>query len=49
MYMHRTSIKSQVFAHLVAEFAELPTEEKVKKQGMDVKLVGMVSSREPLS
>ena len=49
MYMHRTSIKSQVFAYLVAEFAELPTEEKVKKQGMNGKLVGMVSSREPLS
>ena len=49
MYMHRTSIKSQVFTYLVAEFAELPTEEKVKKQGMDGKLVGMVSSREPLS
>ena len=49
MYMHRISIKSQVFTHLVAEFAELPTEEKVKKQGMDGKLVSMVSSREPLS
>ena len=49
MYMHRTSIKSQVFTHLVVEFAELLTEEKVKKQGMDGKLVGMVSSREPLS
>ena len=49
MYMHRTSIKSQVFAHLVAEFVELPTEEKVKKQGMDGKLVGMVPSQEPLS
>ena len=44
-----TSIKGQVLADLVAEFAESPVEEKVKKQGMDGKLVGMVSSSEPLS
>ena len=37
-YMPRTSIKG-----LVAEFAESPLEEEVEKQGMDGKLVGMVS------
>ncbi|XP_075675251.1 uncharacterized protein LOC142644548 [Castanea sativa] len=42
-YMPRTSIKGQVLANLVAEFAESPLEEKVKKQNMDGKSVGMVS------
>ena len=46
-YMPRTSIKGQVFADLVAEFAETPFEEKVEKQNMDGKSVNMVSLQEP--
>ena len=42
-YMPRTSIKGQVFTNLVAEFAESPLEEKVEKQNMDGKSVGLVS------
>ena len=48
-YMPRTFIKGQVLVDLVAEFTELPLEEEVEKQGMDGKLVGMVSLQEPLS
>ena len=47
-YMPRTSVKGQVLADLVAKFAESLVEEEVEKQGMNGKLVGMVSSREPL-
>ena len=47
--MPRTSVKGQVLTDLVAKFVESPAEEKVKKQGMDEKLVCMVSSLEPLS
>ena len=46
-YMPRTSIKGQVLADLVAEFAETPFEEKVEKQNMDGKSVNMVSLQEP--
>ncbi|XP_050242167.1 uncharacterized protein LOC126691141 [Quercus robur] len=35
-----TSVKGQVLANLVAEFAETPFEEKVEKQNMDGKSVG---------
>ena len=42
-YMPRTSVKGQVLVNLVAEFAEIPFEEKVEKQNMNGKLVGMVS------
>ena len=48
-YMPRTSIKGQVLADLEAEFVESPLEEKVEKQNMNEKLVGMVSLQEPLS
>ena len=48
-YMLCTSVKGQVLANLVPEFAEPSAEEEVKKEGMDGKLVSMVSSREPLS
>ena len=44
-----TSIKSQVLVDLVAEFAESPLEEKIEKQDMDEKSVGVVSLQEPLS
>ena len=47
--MPRTSIKSQVLADLVAEFAESPLEEKIEKQDMDKKSVSVVSLQEPLS
>ena len=48
-YMPRTSIKGQVLADLVAEFAESPLEEEEGKQDIDGKLVGVVSLQEPLS
>ena len=47
--MPRTSIKGQVLADLVAEFAKSPLEEKIEKQNMDEKSVGMVSLQEPSS
>ena len=49
MYMSRTSVKGQVLADLVVEFAETPLEERVRKQNMDVKSVGAISLQEPLS
>ena len=42
-YMCRTSVKGQVLADLVAEFTKSLLEEKVEKQNMDEKSVGMVS------
>ena len=48
-YMPCTFIKSQVLVDLVAEFAESPLEEKIQKQDMDEKSVGVVSLQEPLS
>ena len=42
-YMSRTSIKGQVLADLVAEFAECPEEMNMEKHGMDEKSVGIVS------
>ena len=47
--MSRTSIKGQVLTDLVAEFAESPLEEKIEKQNIDGKSVGMFSLQEPLS
>ena len=41
-YMPRTSIKGQVLADLVAEFAECPEEMNMKKHGMDEKSVSIV-------
>ena len=48
-YMPRTSIKGQVLANLMAEFAEFPLEEEGEKQNMNEKSIGVVSLREPLS
>ena len=48
-YMPRTSVKGQVLAGLVAEFAELPKEIEVKRHGMDEKLVGLISTQDPSS
>ena len=42
-YMPRISIKDQVLVDLVAEFVESSLEEEVEKQGLDGKLVGVVS------
>ena len=42
-YMPRTSIKGQVLADLVVEFAEPSFEENGERLSMDGKLVGMVS------
>ena len=44
-----TSIKSQVLADLVAEFAEPSFEENSERPNMDGKSVVMVSLQEPLS
>ena len=46
--MPRTSVKGQVLTDLVAEFVESPLEVEVEKQGMDGKLVGMISMQDPL-
>ena len=48
-YMPCTSVKGQVLANLVAEFAETPLEEKMEKHNMDEKSVGAVFLQEPLS
>ena len=47
-YIPCTSVKGQVLADLVTEFVETPFEEKVEKQNMDGKSVGMISLQEPL-
>ena len=48
-YMPRTSVRSQVLTDLVAKFAESLLEVEAKKDGMDGKLVGMISQQGPLS
>ena len=47
-YMPCTSVKGQVLTDLVAEFAEIPLEEKMEKQNMDEKSVDAISLQEPL-
>ena len=46
-YMPHTSVKGQVLADLVAEFAECPEEIDVKQRGMDEKSVGLISVQCP--
>ena len=46
-YMPRTSIKGQVLADLVAEFAEPPIETPTEKHGKEGKPVGMDSASKP--
>ena len=46
-YMPRTSIKGQVLANLVAEFAEPPVEIVAEEQNMDGKSVGVISTLGP--
>ena len=48
-YMPCTSVKGQVLADLMAEFAETPLDERIEKQNMNGKLVGAISSEKPLS
>ena len=43
-YMPRTSVKGQVLADLVAEFAELLEEVEMKQHDMDEKSVGLIST-----
>ena len=47
-YMLCTSVKGQVLADLVAEFAESPFEKEVETQHMDGKSVGTIALQEPL-
>ena len=46
-FMPRTSVKVQVLADLVVEFAKFPEEIDVKQHGMDEKLVGLISTQYP--
>ena len=46
-YMPRTSIKGQVLANLVTEFAEPPVEIVAKERNMDGKPVGAISMPGP--
>ena len=46
--MPRTSVKGQVLANLVAEFAGPPLEEVAATQNMDGKSIGIISLQEPL-
>ena len=46
-YMPRTSIKGQVLAYLMSEFAEPPVGIIAKEQNMDEKSVGVISAPEP--
>ena len=43
-YMPQSSIKGQVLADLVAEFAEPPVEIVTEQRNMDEKLVGVIST-----
>ena len=47
-YMPRTSIKGQVLADLVAEFAETPLKSEIEAQHMDGKSIGSIAPQEPL-
>ena len=48
-YMPRTSVKGQVLANIVAEFAECPEEIDVEQHGMDEKSVGLIFEQCPSS
>ena len=48
-YMPRTSLKGQVLADLVTEFAKLPEEAEVKQHGMDEKSVGLIFTQDSSS
>ena len=44
-YMPRTSVKGQVLADLVAEFAKCPEEANMKQDIMDEKSIGLISTQ----
>ena len=46
-YMPRTSVKGQLLADLIVEFAEPPIEIVAEGQNMDGKSVGIISVQEP--
>ena len=46
-YMPRTSIKGQVLADLVVEFAELPVEILTEQRGVEGKSVSVISTLKP--
>ena len=46
-YMPCTSVKGQVLADLVVEFAECPEEMNVEQHGMDEKSVSLISAQCP--
>ena len=43
--MPRTSVKVQILADLVAEFAKLPKEAEMKQRDMDERSVGLISTQ----
>ena len=48
-YMPRTSVKGQVLADLVTEFAELPEKAEMKQRDMDEKSVGLIFTQDASS
>ena len=46
--MPYTSVKGQVLADLVAEFAKIPSEDELEERNMDGKSVGVISLQELL-
>ena len=46
--MPRTSVKGQILANLIAEFAESPVENESNEHCMDEKSVGLIAVQEPL-
>ena len=47
-YMPRTSVKGQILADLITEFAESPVENESNKHCIDEKSVGLIAAQEPL-
>ena len=47
-YMPRTSVKGQILADLITEFAEGPVENESNEHRMDEKSVGLIAAQEPL-
>ena len=47
-YMPRTSVKGQILANLIAEFAKSPVENESNEHCIDEKSVGLIVAQEPL-
>ena len=47
-YMPRTSVKGQILADLITEFAEGPVENESNEHRMDEKSVCLIAAQEPL-